>query len=102
MIAGRHLHLGLAETTIDGTTVEMVTAAAIIASRHPPPGVIVGAATRSRGRHLDRVRALRYAERAHGTGTVLVITTAEEIIHGTDTGIAGVHEGFKSLEVVPA
>ena len=30
---------------------------------------------------------LRHATRAHGTGTVLVITTAEDMIHGTDTGI---------------
>ena len=33
---------------------------------------------------------LRHAERSHGTGIVLVITTAEEMIHGTDTVIAGV------------
>jgi hypothetical protein len=93
-IAGRHLHLGLAETTIDGTTVEVVTGV-IVASHHPPPpGGIVGAATRSRGRHLVRVRVLRHAERAHGTGsgTVLVISIAEEMIHETNAGVAGVDE----------
>ena len=91
-IAGRRLHLALAETTIDGMTVEVVTAV-IVASRRPLlPGGIVGAATRSRGRHLVRVRVLRHAERTHGTGTVLVITTAEEMIHGTGTGIAAVDE----------
>jgi hypothetical protein len=101
MIAGRHLHLGLAETTIDGATVEVVTGI-IVASHHPPPpGGIVGAATRSRGRHLVRVRVLRHAERAHGTGTVLVISIAEEMIHETNTGIAGVDEdeGVYSLGI---
>jgi hypothetical protein len=102
MIAGPQLHLALAETTIDGTTLEMLTAV-IVASR-PPPGGIVGAATRSRGRHLASVTivivsALRHDERAHGTGTgtVLVITIAEGTIHGTDTGIAGVDEDVYSL-----
>ena len=93
-IAGRRLHLALAETTIDGMTVEVVTAV-IVASRRPLlPGGIVGAATRSRGPHLVRVRVLRHTERTHGTGTgtVLVITTAEEMIHGTGTGIAAVDE----------
>ena len=100
-IAGRHLHLGLAETTIDGTTVEVATAV-LVASRHlPPPDGIVGAATRSRGRHLVRVHVLRHAERTPGTGTVLVITIAEGMIHGTDTGIAGVDEDVYSLEVSP-
>jgi len=98
MTAGPHLHLGLAETTIDGPTVEVVTGV-IVASHHPPPGGLVGAATRSRGRHLVRVRVLRHAERAHGTGTVLVITTAEEMIHGTDTGIVGVDEDVYSSGV---
>ena len=102
MTAGPHRHLALAETTIDGTTVEVVTAV-IVASR-PPPDDIVGAATRSRGRHLASVTnvivsVLRHAERAHGTGTVLVITTAKEMIHGTDTEIAGVDEDVYSLGV---
>jgi hypothetical protein len=97
MIAGRHLHLGLAETTIARSTVEVVMAV-FVASRHPPPpGGIVGAATRSRGRHL--VRVLRHAERAYGTGSVPVITTAEEMIHGTGTEIAGVDEDVYSSEV---
>ena len=88
-IAGQHLHLALAETTIDGTTVEVVTGVIVANHHRPPPGGIVGAATRSRGRHLVRVRVLRHAERAHGagTGTVLVIMTTEEMIHGTNTGI---------------
>ena len=98
MTAGPHLHLGLAETTIDAPTVEVVTGV-IAASHHPPPGGIVGAATRSRGRHLVRVRVLRHAERAHGTETVLVITTAEEMIHGTDIGIVGVDEDVYSSGV---
>jgi len=98
MTAGPHLHLGLAETTIDVLTVEVVTVV-IVASHHPPPGGLVGATTRSRGRHLVRVRVLRHAERAHGTETVLVITTAEEMIHGTDTGIVGVDEDVYSLGV---
>ena len=93
MTAGLHLHLGLAETTIDAPTVEVVTGV-IVASHHPPPGGIAGAATRYRGRHLVSVRVLRHAERAHGTGTVLVITTAEEMVHGTDTGTAGVDENM--------
>ena len=38
------------------------------------------------------VYVLRHAERVHGTGTVLVITTAEEMVHETDTGTAGVNE----------
>src|SRR5712691_952482 len=50
MTAGPHRHLALAETTIDGTTVEVVTA--VIVARRPPPGGTVAAATRSRGRHL--------------------------------------------------
>jgi hypothetical protein len=40
------------------------------------------------------IRVLHHTERAHGTGTVLVITGAEEMVHGTDTGIAGVDEGL--------
>ena len=40
-----------------------------------------------------------HAGRAHRTGTVLVITTAEEMIHGTDTGIAGVDEDVYSSRV---
>jgi len=93
MIAGRRRHLALAETTIDAPTVGVVTGV-IVASHHPHPlpGGIVGAATRFRGRHLVRVRVLRHAERAHGTGTVLVITIAGGMIHGTGTGIAGVDE----------
>jgi len=96
MTAGPRRHLALADTTIDAPTVEVVTGV-IVASHHPPPGGIVGAATRSRGRHLVRVRVLRHAEITHGTGTVLVITTAEEMIRGTYTGIAGVDEGVYSL-----
>ncbi len=97
MIAGPHRHLALAETTVE------VVTAVIVASR-PPPDDIVGAATRSRGRHLASVTnvivsVLRHAERAHGTGTVLVITTAKEMIHGTDTEIAGVDEDVYSLGV---
>ena len=42
---------------------------------------------------------LRHAERTHGTGTILVIMTAEDIIHGADTGIAGVDEDVYSLGV---
>jgi len=98
MTASLHRHLSLAETTIDAPTVEVVTVV-IVASHHPLLGGIVGAATRSRGRHLVRVRVLRHAERAHETGTILVITTGEEIIHGTDTGIVGVDEDVYSLGV---
>jgi len=43
------------------------------------------------------VSVLRHAERAHGAGSVLVITIAEEVIHGTDTGIAGVDEDVYSI-----
>jgi hypothetical protein len=82
-------HLAFAETVVDGTMVELVTG--VFIASHPPSGGIVGTATQSRGRHL--VRVLRHAKRAHGTGTILVITTAEEMAHGTDTGIAGVDEG---------
>jgi len=39
----------------------------------------------------------RHAERAHGTRTVLVITTAEEVIHGTDAGIPAIDEDVYSL-----
>jgi len=102
MIAGRHLHLALAEMMIGGPTVEVVTGV-IVASHHPPPGGIVGAVTRSRGCHLMSVRVLRHAERAHGTGTVFVIMTAEEMVHGTDTGTAGVDDknswGVSALRV---
>lgn len=42
---------------------------------------------------------LCHAERAHETGAVLVITTAEEMIHGTDTGIVGVERDVDSLGV---
>ena len=38
------------------------------------------------------IRVLRHTERAHRTGSVLVITGAEEMVHGTDTRIAGVDE----------
>jgi len=90
MIAGRHRHLALAEPMV-----EVVTA--VFVASLTPPGGIVGAASRSRGRHL--VSILRHAERAHGTGTVLAITTAEDVIHGTDTEIAGVDEDVFSLRV---
>ena len=89
MTAGPHRYLGLAEMTIDGTTLKVVTGV-IVANRHPSPGGIVGAATRFRGRHL--VSVLRHTERADRTRTVLVITTAEDMIHGTDTGITAVGE----------
>ena len=51
------------------------------------------------GCHLVRVHALCHAERAHRTRTVLVITTAEEMIHRTDTGIVGVDDDVYSLGV---
>ena len=102
MIAGPHCHLALVETMIDVTTVEVVTS--VIVASHSPPGGIVGAATRSRGRRLERVTnvnmsVLRYAKRAHWTGTVLVVTTAEEMVHRTDTWIVGVDEDVNSLGV---
>jgi len=93
MTAGRHLHLALAETTVE------VVMGVIVAGHHPPPGGIVGTATRSQGHHLVRVRVLRHAERAHETGTVLVIMTAEGMIHGTNTGIAGVDEDVYPLGI---
>ena len=93
MTAGLHLHLALAETTVE------VVMGIIVASHHPPPGGIVGTATRSQGHHLVRVRVLRHAERAHETGTVLVIMTAEGMIPGTDTGIAGVDEDVYPLGI---
>ena len=68
-------------------------------SHHPPPGGIISAVTRYRGCHLVHIRALRHAKRVHGTGTVLMITTAEEMIHGTDTGIVGVDDDVYSLGV---
>ena len=92
MIAGPHRHLGLAEGTIDGTTIEVVTA--VIVASHPPPGGFVGLATRSRG-----LVSVLHAKRAHVTRTILMITTAEEMIHGTDTGITGVDEDMYSLGV---
>ena len=104
MIAGRRRHLALAETTIGAPTVELVTAV-LVASHHPPLGGIVSAVTRYRGRHLVRVRVLCRAERAHGTETetVLVITIAEEMIHGTGTlaGIVGVDEDVYHREYLP-
>ena len=72
--------------------------------REPPPpatGGIVGAATRSRGRHLVRVRVLRHAQRMPGTGTVLMITTAEEMVYEIGTGIADVDEDVYSLRGSP-
>jgi hypothetical protein len=98
MIAGPHRRVSLAETPIYATTVEVLTA--VIAARQPLLGGIAGAATRPRGRHLVSVRVPRSnAVRAHGTGAVLVITTAEEMIDGTDTGIAAVGENVWSLGV---
>ena len=86
--------MGRAETPIYATTVEAVTT--VMVASHPLPGGIVGAASRSRGRHLvdTNIRVLRNAERAHGTGAVLVIMTADEVIDGTDTRIAAVGEDF--------
>jgi len=77
--------------------VEVVTT--VIVARRPPLRGIVDVATRSRRRRL--VSVLHHGKRAHGTGTgtVLVITAAEEMIHGTDTGIAGVDEDVYSLRV---
>jgi len=67
MIAGPHRHLGLAEGTIDGTTIEVVTA--VIVASHPPPGGIVSLATRSRGRHprerSPRRESARDQDRSH-------------------------------------
>ena len=97
MIAGPHRHLTLAETTTNAMTVEVVTG--VIVASHPLPGGIIGTTTRSRGRHLVSMSVLHHAQRAHGTGTNLVIMTAEEMIHGTDTGIAGVDENVYSLGV---
>jgi len=77
MLARHHRHLALAEPTV-----EVVTA--VIVASHPLPGGIVGAASRSRGRHLV---------------SVLAITTAEDVIHGTDTEIAGVDEDVYSSGV---
>jgi len=102
MIAGSRRHLALAETTIDAPTVEVVTAV-IVANHRPPPGGIVGAVTRFRGRHLVsgtnlNVTVLLHTERVNGTGTVLVITTAEDIIYRTGIGIAGVDEDVHHRE----
>jgi len=55
--------------------------------------------TQYQGHYLVRVHALRHTKRAHRTGTVLVITTAEEMIHRTDTGIAGIDDDVYSLGV---
>ena len=71
MVAGPHLHLGLSETTIE------VVTGVIVANHRPPPGGIVGAATRFRRRHVVsatnvNMSVLRHAERANGTGTILV------------------------------
>jgi hypothetical protein len=74
-----------------------------------PGGGIVSAATPSRSRGLRLVEDAtsvnatasvpRLVERAHetgiGTGLVLVITNAEEMIHGTDTGIADGNESSR-------
>jgi len=45
------------------------------------------------------VSVLCRAERAHGAGTILVVTTAEEMTHGTDTRIGGVNEDVYSLGI---
>jgi len=99
--AGRHRHyLVLAGTMIDATTAAAVMAE-IVASRRPSDIVIVSAATRSRGLlHLVdamsvTVTVLCFIERI-GTGMVLVITTAEGTIRGTDIGIADGDEGVHS------
>jgi hypothetical protein len=103
MTAGRHrrLHLARAGTTIG---VMIMTAGVGMAAETvgSPRGGIVGAATRSRGlRRLveDATSVPRLVERAHETGIgtvlVLVITNAEEMIHGTDTGIAGGNESSR-------
>ena len=49
-----------------------------------------------RGRHLVSVRVFCHAERAHGTetGTVLVVTIAEEVVHETYTGIAAIEDVY--------
>jgi hypothetical protein len=47
---------------------------------------------------VDAVRSERSSRLRRETGTTLVITTAEEVIHGTDTGNAAVDEGVYSLE----
>ena len=104
MTIGRHrrLHFARAGTTIG---VMIMTAGVGMAAQivGNPRGSIVGAATPSRSRGLRLVEDAtsmnanasvpRLVERAHETGIgtvlVLVITNAEEMIHGTDTGIAG-------------
>jgi hypothetical protein len=101
MIAGRHrrLHLALAETTI---SVIMTAGAGMAEIVGNPRSGIVAAATLSRSRGLRLVDATsvnanasvpRLVERADetGIGTVLVITNAEGMIHGTDTCLKHVH-----------
>ncbi len=108
MTAGRHrrLHFARAGTTIGVMimTAGVGMAAEIVGS---PRGGIVVAATRSRGLRLvedatsvnANASVPRLVERAHeteiGTVLVLVITNAEEMIHGTDTGIAGGNESSR-------
>ena len=94
MIAGRHLHVGIASTTIE------VITAPIVASRHPLPGVIVGAATRSRGHHLDRVCVLRYAESAWDRDCSR--DHDRRRCYSWDRYRDRVHEDFYSLEIVSA
>ena len=112
MTTGRHrrLHFARAGTTIGVMimTAGVGMAAEIVGTLR---GGIVVAATpsRSRGLHLvedatsvnvnANASVPRLVERAHeigiGTVLVLVITNAEEMIHGTDTGIAGGNESSR-------
>jgi len=104
MTTGRHrrLHFARAGTTI-GVMVMTAGVGMVAEIAGSPRGGIVVAATPSRSRGLRLVEDAtsmnanasvpRLVERAHETGIgtvlVLVITNAEEMIHGTDTGIAG-------------
>ena len=93
MIAGPHRHLALAVTTIDAMT------AAIVAN-HPQQGNIAIAAIWSLARHLTGV--LRHARRdsTRDRAVLVVITTTDEVIHGSDTGIATVGQDVCSSEYV--
>jgi hypothetical protein len=86
--------------TVDVMTTAAVVVIVIVAS---PPRGIVDAATRFRGLHLAPVgdtgvsvsSVRRHVEKAHETGTgivtlvlVLEMTTAKEMIHARDSGIA--------------
>jgi hypothetical protein len=85
---GRPLHLVLVEPMIDVTT----TAGVMVGVAMSPPRGIVAALSRLRGLHpvVAMTTNAHVRHRVETTpGTVPVTTTAEEMTHGRDIGIAG-------------